>query len=261
MQDSTRSSAADRERASVQGSNVAATGRSRRRWSAEEKARVVRESLRPGERVGEVARRYGISRWQLSTWRSLARQGKLAVASSAEAVGVEPQPQPAFAALEVDSATGPSPMGVGCDRVARGDGAPRWRYRRFAGRGDCLGVAGASMNVAVTGMRVVVATRPVDFRKGHDGLAAVVEHELGLDPYCGVVFVFRPKRVDRIKVLYWDGTGLVLASKRLEQGRFAWPAVRDGVMRLSRAQFEALFEGLDWRRVWGPRVRRPLAAA
>ena len=72
---------------------------------------MVRESLRPGERVGEVARRYGISRWQLSTWRSLAREGKLAVASSAEAVGVKPQPQPAFAALEVDSATGAGPMG------------------------------------------------------------------------------------------------------------------------------------------------------
>ena len=71
----------------------------------------------------------------------------------------------------------------------------------------------------------------------------------------------KTKLVDRVKVLYWDGTGLVLASKRLEQGRFAWPAVRDGVMRLSRAQFEALFEGLDWRRVWVPRVRRPLAAA
>ena len=107
MQDSARGSAADRERESVQGSNVSATRRSRRRWSVEEKARVVRESLRPGERVGEVARRYGISRWQLSTWRSLARQGKLAVASSAEPVGVEPQPQSAFATLEVDSATGP----------------------------------------------------------------------------------------------------------------------------------------------------------
>ena len=112
MQDCTRSTAAGRERASAQGSNVAATGRSRRRWSAEEKARVVRESLRPGERVGEVARRYGLSRWQLSTWRSLARQGKLAGASSGEAVGVEREPQPAFAALEVDSATGPSGLVV-----------------------------------------------------------------------------------------------------------------------------------------------------
>ena len=80
--------------------------------------------------------------------------------------------------------------------------------------------------------RIVVATRPVDFRKGHDALAALVEHELGLDPFSGVVVVFRPKRLDRIKVLWWDGTGLVLASKRLEQGRFAWPSVRDGVIRL-----------------------------
>ena len=111
MQDYARGSAAAGERENAQGSNVAATRRSRRRWSAEQKARVVGESLRPGERVGEVARRYGISRSQLSTWRSHARQGKLAVASSAEAVGVEPRPLPTFAALEVDSATGPSPMG------------------------------------------------------------------------------------------------------------------------------------------------------
>ena len=109
MQDSVRDSAAGRERASVRGANVSETRRSRRRWSAEEKAQVVRESLRPGKRVGEVARHYGISRWRLSTWRSLARQGKLAVASLVEEVGVEPQQ--AFATLEVDSATGPGPMG------------------------------------------------------------------------------------------------------------------------------------------------------
>ena len=60
------------------------------------------------------------------------------------------------------------------------------------------------MIVAGSGLRVVVATRPVDFRKGHDGLAAVVEHELGLDPYCGVVFVFRPKRADRVTLCVPD---------------------------------------------------------
>ena len=107
MQDSARGSAAAREGESDRGSNVSAKRRSRRRWSAEEKARVVRESLRPGKRVGEVAGRYGISRWQLSTWRSLARQGKLAVASSAEPVNVEPRPPLAFAALGVDGAPGP----------------------------------------------------------------------------------------------------------------------------------------------------------
>ena len=108
--------------------------------------------------------------------------------------------------------------------------------------------------------KVVVATKPVDFRKGHDGLAAVVQKQLGLDPHSGVAVVFRSKRGDRIKVLYWDGSGIVLTYKRLEDGKFAWPAIRDGVMRLSRAQFEALFEGLDWRRVHARRVRRPTAA-
>lgn len=109
-------------------------------------------------------------------------------------------------------------------------------------------------------VRVVIATRPVDFRKGHDGLAAVVQNELGLDPHSGIVVVFRAKRGDRIKVLIWDGSGLVMIYKRLEQGKFAWPTIRDGVMRLSKAQFEALFEGLDWRRVHGARARRPAAA-
>jgi transposase len=109
-------------------------------------------------------------------------------------------------------------------------------------------------------VRIVVATKPVDFRKGHDGLAAVVQQQLGLDPHSGIVVIFRSKRGDRAKILLWDGTGLVMIYKRLEQGKFAWPAIRDGVMRLSRAQFEALFEGLDWRRVHAPRVRRPAAA-
>ena len=82
---------------------------------------------------------------------------------------------------------------------------------------------------------IVVAMRPVDFRRGHDGLAATVQNELGLDPHSGLTVVFRSKRGDRIKVLVWDGTGLVLIYKRLEAGSFTWPKVQDGVMRLSRA--------------------------
>lgn len=116
------------------------------------------------------------------------------------------------------------------------------------------------MIVPSQAVRIVIATKPVDFRKGHDGLAAVVQNELGLDPHSGIIVVFRPKRADRVKILVWDGTGLVLTYKRLDAGRFAWPAISDGVMRLSKAQFEALFEGLDWRRVWGRRVRPPAAA-
>lgn len=72
--------------------------------------------------------------------------------------------------------------------------------------------------------------------------------------------VFRAKRGDRVKILVWDGSGLVLVYKRLEQGSFAWPRLREGMVRLSRAQFEALFEGLDWRRVHSRRVAPPRTA-
>ena len=106
-------------------------------------------------------------------------------------------------------------------------------------------------------LRIYVATRPVDFRKGHDGLAAAAQEMFGLDPFSGAVFVFRSKRADRVKLLVWDRTGLVLVHKRLEGGKFVWPQVRDGVMRMSSAQLAALFEGLDWRLVRPERSRRP----
>ena len=110
------------------------------------------------------------------------------------------------------------------------------------------------------GVGVYIATRPVDFRKGHDGLAAVVQEALRLDPFCGAVFVFRSKRADRLKLLTWDGAGLVLAHKRLENGKFAWPKVADGTMKLTPAQVSALFEGLDWRAVRAERHPRPTSA-
>lgn len=107
------------------------------------------------------------------------------------------------------------------------------------------------------GARVLIATRPVDFRKGADSLASLVTTALGADPFSGVVYVFRAKKADRVKLIWWDGTGLCLIAKRLEQGRFSWPAVHDGVMRLTAAQLGALLEGLDWRRVHA--TRRPQA--
>jgi len=106
-------------------------------------------------------------------------------------------------------------------------------------------------------VRILVATHPVDFRKGHDGLASLVQSELRKDPFTGTVFVFRAKRADRLKLLYWDGSGLVLAYKRLEEHKFTWPEVRHGMMTLNHAQFEALFVGLDWRRVTPLRARTP----
>lgn len=109
-------------------------------------------------------------------------------------------------------------------------------------------------------VRILVATQPVDFRKGHDGLAAQVASVLKEDPFTGTVFLFRAKRADRLKILFWDGSGLVMAYKRLEETTFTWPAVRDGVMALNRAQFEALFAGLDWRKVKALETQRPAVA-
>ena len=80
------------------------------------------------------------------------------------------------------------------------------------------------------------------------------------DPFSSAVFVFRAKRADRLKILFWDGTGLVMAYKRLEETTFAWPTIRDGVMTLNRVQFEALFAGLDWRKVRALEARKPAAA-
>ena len=108
--------------------------------------------------------------------------------------------------------------------------------------------------------RVWLATRPVDFRKGHDGLAAVVQEKLGHDPFSGAIFVFRSKRGDRLKLVVWDQTGLVMVYKRLEGGAFHWPKPADGVLRLTPAQFSALFEGLDWKAVRAERRRRPQLA-
>lgn len=110
-------------------------------------------------------------------------------------------------------------------------------------------------------VRVLVAATPVDFRKGKDGLAALVQQQLGADPYTGVIYVFRAKRADRVKLLHWDGTGLVLVSKRLAAGQFRWPKIRDGVLRLTPAQLAALLEGLDWTRVRGVRGPRPTATS
>lgn len=109
-------------------------------------------------------------------------------------------------------------------------------------------------------LKVFVALEPVDFRKGHDGLVAITQQVLGLDPFCGAAFVFRSKRADRIKVLIWDGTGLVLMHKRLESSAFVWPQVRNGVLRMTPAQFAALFEGLDWRMVRPAPEQRPQSA-
>ena len=88
-----------------------------------------------------------------------------------------------------------------------------------------------------------------------------MHNTLGLDPHSGLIVVFRSKRADRLKILLWDGTSLVLIYKRLgRDGRFEWPQISGGVVHLTRVQFEALFDGLNWKRVGERIVATPAAA-
>jgi transposase len=96
--------------------------------------------------------------------------------------------------------------------------------------------------------QIWIAAGITDMRKGFTGLSAVVQTVLEKNPFEGHVFVFRGRRGDLIKVLWFDGDGLCLFSKRLERGRFVWPQAEDGKVALSRAQLSMLLEGIDWRR-------------
>jgi transposase len=108
------------------------------------------------------------------------------------------------------------------------------------------------------GTRVYLACQPVDMRRGFDGLAAEVTTVLRQDPYSGHVFIFRSKRGDYLKILYWDGSGLCLFAKRLEQGRFVWPPIVNSTLMLTPAQLALLIEAIDWRRTVAPELpRRP----
>lgn len=96
-----------------------------------------------------------------------------------------------------------------------------------------------------------------DMRRGFDGLAAMVQQQLGEDPLSGSLFVFRGRKGERIKVLWFSGDGMCLFTKRLESGVFTWPQAVSGAVHLSAAQLAMLLEGIDWRRpkrVLGRRV-------
>ena len=103
--------------------------------------------------------------------------------------------------------------------------------------------------------KVWLAAGVTDMRKGFNGLSALAQDVLKQDPFSGHLFVFRGRRGDLIKVIWWDGQGACLFSKRLERGRFVWPSPTTGKVSLSPAQLSMLLEGIDWRmpeRTWRP---------
>jgi len=98
-----------------------------------------------------------------------------------------------------------------------------------------------------SGMRVWLAVGRTDMRRGMNGLALQVQETLGRDPFAGDLFVFRGARGDLIKILWHDGLGLSLYAKRLERGRFVWPATNGGSVAISAAQLTYMLDGIDWR--------------
>jgi transposase len=109
-------------------------------------------------------------------------------------------------------------------------------------------------------LKVVLVTGPIDFRAGVNRLVSLVANALHKDPYCGHVFVFRSRRADRLKLIHFDGSGMILMTKWLEGGKFAWPPIEDGMIKLTRAQMTLLLGGMDWRRLEENPVRKPTMA-
>jgi transposase len=115
------------------------------------------------------------------------------------------------------------------------------------------------MMIVPAGVKVHLALGTTDMRKGMDGLAMLVQETLKKDPFCGHLFAFRGKKAQIVKILFWDGNGLCLFTKRLDQGGFVWPRMIEpgGTITLSPAQLAMLIEGIDWRvpeRVWRPAI-------
>lgn len=113
------------------------------------------------------------------------------------------------------------------------------------------------LSLALPG-RIFVYTRPTDMRKGFDGLAALVRDHLGADPLSGHLFVFRSRRGDRLKMLYWDEDGLVVWAKRLEEGTFQLPATDGAGIEIKATDLALILGGVDLQSAKRrPRYQRP----
>ena len=105
--------------------------------------------------------------------------------------------------------------------------------------------------------QIWIAAGVTDLRRGFAGLSALVQTKLEKSPMSGQVFIFRGRRGDLVKLIWFDGDGLCLFQKRLERGRFIWPQATEGSVSLTRAQLSMLLEGIDWRRPersWDPQL-------
>ncbi|WP_432288484.1 IS66 family insertion sequence element accessory protein TnpB [Aminobacter sp. BA135] len=212
--------------------------RPRRRWSAEAKSRLIEATLKPGANVSAIARQAGMAPAQLFGWRSKAiKSGAVTPQRDADRLGF----------VEVTQAAASSTSG---DLFGRCGHSGRRRRRPGSFGQDH---PGGSPGMIPAGVKVLVASHPVDFP---DGLLALVR-DAGSDPFNGALYVFRAKRADRIKIVWWDGSGVCLYAKRLDDAKFCWPRIGHHRVQLNHAQLMALVDGMDWKRVRTETVRRP----
>ena len=209
----------------------------RRNWSNNEKRMICAQTRVPGISVSQVARRYDVNANPVFT---LLRDGRFSPDG-------DTQKQACFLPVEIiaDVRHEDAPPVVAGGRI---------EFDRS--RCPCppdpwlVGVIPVPSNT-----KVWLAAGVTDMRRGFATLAAQAEQTLKQNPYCGHMFVFRGRRGDLIKIIWWDGQGACLFSRRLEKGRFVWPSAKDGKVALTPARLAMLLEGIDWRipqRTWRP---------
>ena len=229
--------------------------RRRRAHSAEFKRELVARSLEPGVSVAAIAMDNGINANLLFGWRrrhlsslGAGRSGTAAFARRGAAAGIHR----GRAARDLRRCAGAGTSATARERHHRDRDwqCPRstaWTRRRCQPAQRVDRFAQPRMIGLPSGTRVWLVAGHTDMRKGFDGLAALVQTALAENPFCGHVFVFRGRRGDILKVLWFDGQGLMLLAKRLERGRFIWPQADAGRVALTPAQLSMLLEGIDWR--------------
>ena len=216
------------------------------------KRALVEQSLLPGVSVSRLAREHGVNANQIFNWRKIYQAGGLGSVQDTTLLPIQvhdaqgpahgtPVRQPPKVSVRQSS---PNDSHIVVEHQGRRvciEGQPDPSSARPGAGG------GAAMIAPPSGTRIWLAAGVTDMRRGMNGLAALVQVQLGREPFSGQLFVFRGRRGDLIKVLWSSGDGLCLFAKRLERGRFIWPQATDGAVHLSAAQLSMLLEGIDWR--------------
>lgn len=212
--------------------------------SLEEKRRIVEETFAEGTSVALVARAHGVNSNLVFHWRKQYRAGRLGGGDGAKLLPVKGQSNCGEFA-EVDSSIARTSFLAnilgGYDPDPTASCACEHRRKHRSGGVACLVGVSAAMIAPPAHTQIWIAAGVTDLRRGFTGLSALVQTKLEQTPFSGHVFVFRGRRGDLIKVLWFDGDGLCLFSKRLEKGRFTWPhsgdaqgkVVAGGASRLS----------------------------